>query len=77
VAREVGDRRYEGWTLGELGLLDILLTHRAEVEQLAGDPDPSQAALAEATDLAAQVSATPDSELRKRLAEVRALLGLE
>jgi predicted ATPase/class 3 adenylate cyclase/uncharacterized protein HemY len=54
--------------------LGLLLCSRGEVEHLADAPEAAEAALAAAEEIAAEVSAAPDSELSLALARLRHLL---
>jgi len=54
--------------------LGVLLTSRAEAHHLAGDATAAATALAAASSIAAEVGASPVSEIGLALARVRALI---
>jgi len=66
-----GESQLRGVHKLELGKL---LSKKARVEHLAGDPDAAASALAEAEAIAKELAITPDSELGQALAEAREAL---
>jgi hypothetical protein len=56
--------------------LGVLLTSRAEAHHVAGDATAAATALAAASTIAAEVGASPASEIGLALARVRVLIDL-